>query len=406
MNLPTRAWLWSAAWIWPAAAIAQVAAVEYEIELTSPTKLFTAERCWAHPRAGAIPPGVAQNPGPSPIVVMTLQPILLAGSDLFYELHDMRTDDLGRTWTAPRPLDLFKRQPVGPDRELTVCDFTPRWHAASGRLLGTGHTALYEKNRVATIRPRHTAYAVYDAPTRAWSAWKTLEMPDDPRFANAGAGSTQRLDLPDGRILLPIYFKPLDAKQYASTIVRCAFDGSSLRYLEHGDELTVPIDRGLYEPSLTRFQGRFYLTLRNDRAGYVALSDDGLRFSTPRPWTWDDGADLGNYNTQQHWVTHTDGLFLVYTRRGADNDHIMRHRAPLFIAQVDPGSLRVIRSTEKILMPQRGARLGNFAVVEVSDQETWVTDAEWMQPAGCEKLGSDGSVWVSKIRWKKPNTHR
>jgi hypothetical protein len=42
-------------------------------------------------------------------------------------------------------------------------------------------------------------------------------------------------------------------------------------------------------------------------------------------------------------------------------------------------------------------------VTEVSPHETWVTDAEWMQPKGVEKHGSDGSVWVSKIRWSTPN---
>jgi hypothetical protein len=31
----------------------------------------------------------------------------------------------------------------------------------------------------------------------------------------------------------------------------------------------------------------------------------------------DDGAELGSYNTQQHWLSHGDGLFLMYTRRGA-----------------------------------------------------------------------------------------
>ena len=68
----------------------------------------------------------------------------------------------------------------------------------------------------------------------------------------------------------------------------------------------------------------------------MSVSDDGLQFAEPKPWTFDDGAELGSYNTQQHWLAHSDGLFLVYTRRGANNDHIVRHRAPLFMAQVDP----------------------------------------------------------------------
>lgn len=30
---------------------------------------------------------------------------------------------------------------------------------------------------------------------------------------------------------------------------------------------------------------------------------DGLHFDDLRRWTFDDGADLGVYNRQQHWVT-------------------------------------------------------------------------------------------------------
>jgi hypothetical protein len=38
-------------------------------------------------------------------------------------------------------------------------------------------------------------------------------------------------------------------------------------------------------------------------------------------------------------------------------------------------------------------------VVDVSAGETWVTVAEWMQPVGCEKYGSDNSVYAARIRW-------
>jgi len=93
----------------------------------------------------------------------------------------------------------------------------------------------------------------------------------------------------------------------------------------------------------------------------------------------------------------------VYTRRGANNDHVFRHRAPLFIAQVDPQGLCVIRATERVLVPEKGARLGNFGVTEVSPDETWVTAAEWMQPRGVEKRGSDNRVWIAKIQWNRPN---
>jgi hypothetical protein len=100
---------------------------------------------------------------------------------------------------------------------------------------------------------------------------------------------------------------------------------------------------------------------------------------------------------------HSEGLYLVYTRRGADNDHVFRHRAPLFMARVDPERLTVLRSTERVLVPQRGAALGNFGVTIVSPDETWVVVTEVMHPATAVKHGSDNSVYVVKLHWNQAN---
>lgn len=381
---------------------------------------FDGQSCWVHARAGAIPPS-SDDAGGAPLVVMTMQKLLLSGSDIFFGLNQTRSDDLGQSWTAPRPLEGFQRQtfdpasnafPTGSERrrdllqpgdETTVCDFVPQWHTATQKLLGIGHTVWYRGGHVTRIRPRAVAYATLGRGQQEWSQWRTLRLPERPEFGNAGAGCAQRVDLPDGQVLLPIYFKEPAATQCSVTVLRCTFDGSTLRYVEHGNYLTVDNQRGLVEPSLTRFQDRYFLTLRNDEHGYVAASDDGLHFDEPVRWTFDDGEDLGNYNTQQHWVTHSDGLYLVYTRRGADNDHVFRHRAPLFIAQVDPQRLCVLRATEQVLVPERGARLGNFGVVDVTPDETWVTVSEWMQPEGVEAHGSDNSVFIARLKWSRQN---
>jgi hypothetical protein len=369
--------------------------VDYEISVDTISTGFDKKTCWVHPRAGVIP-------GETPKVVMTTQKLLLSGSDIFYALNEFRTDDLGKTWSGPTEHENLGRIPYGDGGTAVVCDFTPMWHAKTGKLLGTGHTAMYNKDNklIHTNRARTTAYAVYNPEARNWTTWRNMEMPDEPYFFNVGAGCTQRVDLPNGDILLPVYCKTKDAKQYSSTVLRCRFDGDTLTYVEHGSMHTIPVVRGFPEPSLASYKGRYYLTLRNDVAGHVTSGGDGLNFDEAKPWTFDDGEELGSYNTQQHWVTHPDGLFLVYTRRGADNDHVFRHRAPLFIAQVDPEKLHVIRSTERILVKERGARLGNFAVTKVSDEETWVTVAEWMQPVGCEKYGSDNAIYAARIRWK------
>jgi len=374
----------------------------YEIDLRALRSGYDGETCWVHARGGAIPGGGRDG---RPAVIVTMQKLLLSGSDVFYTINDLRSDDLGESWVGPTPHEALARWPEEGGIEAAVCDFTPKWHAASGTLLGTGHTVRYAGDAGPLhVRRREVAYATCDAAARSWSAPRFLELPDEPCFRNAGAGSGQRCDLEDGTVLLPIYFRPtIDEAMYRVTVLRCSFDGSELRYLGRGNELSAPDPRGMCEPSLTHCGGRFFLTLRNDVRGYVAASDNGLQFGAPVPWRFDDGSVLGNYNTQQHWLRHSEALHLVYTRRGADNDHVFRHRAPLFVAEVDPERLCVVRASECIAVPERGARLGNFGVCEVSAQESWITAAEWMQPAGCEAYGSDNTIWCARVRWERPH---
>ncbi len=374
--------------------------LEYSIQLEVAGKGFDKETCWVHARAGIIP----GNNGRAPEVVMTMQKLLLSGSDVFYALNELRSENLGAEWVGPVEHATLGRRDEPDGIEVCICDVTPKWHAATGKLLGTGQSVRYQDNHVMEVRRREVAYSVYDQENRTWSLWDTLALPADrEEFQNAGAGSGQRYDFPNGELLIAIYFKKPEQTQFATTVLRCRFDGEKLSYVEHGSEHTVPIKRGLYEPSITKFGDRFFLTLRNDLAGYVTSGSDGLHFEEPIIWKFDDGEALGNYNTQQHWVTHSDGLFLVYTRRGADNDHVFRHRAPLFIAQVDPERLCVLRETERVLVPEQGARLGNFGVVDINPDETWVTVTEWMQPQGVEEYGSDNRIYVARILWSSPN---
>ncbi len=388
----------------PTRASGDDAALSYELTRQTPARLFDGKRSWVHARGGIVP---GAGDGNRPAVVITMNTMHLAGTDVFKSMWDIRTDDLGETWSEPREVaNMAPRRERfdGKKRPVAASDFWPRWHAATGELLGTGHTVVYTPDwTVTSPRPRSTVYSVYDAANRVWRPWKRLAMPDAEKFHNAGAGCTQRYDLRDGTILLPIYFYP-PGENSRVAVLRCRFDGETLRYESHGEELSVDDGtRGLHEPSLTRFGGTFFMTIRNDKRGYVTRSDDGLHFEPIRPWRFDDGEPLGNYNTQQHWVRHSDRLHLVYTRRGADNDHVFRHRAPLFLAEVDPEKLRVIRESERVLVPERGARLGNFGVTEVSPEETWVTVAELMQPRGVARHGSDGSLWVARLRWSRPN---
>jgi hypothetical protein len=405
--------------------------MNYRIDLLAASRGYDRQTCWTQARVGVIPATVA---GHNPTVVMTMQKLRLNGSDDYEAIHSLHSTDLGQSWSTPVAQDAFARERLqGDDGEFyerAVADFSPKWHASTGKLLGTGHTAYYAGGGLMKDRPRETPYSVYDPQTEQWGRWKALAMPDKEKFFNSGAGCTQRVDLENGEILLPIYFKIGNPYQLATTVVRCGFDGETLEYIEHGTELTTAVPRGFGEPSLARHQGRFFLTLRNDEAGFVAMSDDGLHYEEPQLWRFDDGEELGNYNTQQHWVTHRDDLFLVYSRRGLNNDHVFRHRAPLVMAQVDPERLCVLRETERVVIPERGARLGNFGITQISADEAWVTETEWMQNSGiwaetmlqklreklpeeeverlaatphlcaaCEQFGSDNTVWTARLLW-------
>jgi len=363
------------------------AALDYELKLE--VMLPKAKRGgWFQPRPAAIPqPG---KPG-IPSVVMTVQKAL--GSDFFTGLSVMRTDDMGKTWTKPETKDALGWHDAEKGMKVGVCDFTLGWHAPTGKLLGIGHTARYTKRGFAGFgHRRDTVYSAYDPKTGEWSPWAVFKFPETPNdkyFFNGVHG--QWLVEADGTVLVPVYFvPPKKGFLLVGMVMRCKFDGSKLTYVEHGKELVHKVKRGLYEKSITFYKGRYYMTMRNDRKGYVAVSDDGLNFGPIKAWTFDDGSDLGSYNTQQKWVTHSDGLFLVYTRRGANNDHIIRHRAPLFIAQVDTDKLCVVRSTERIAVPERGKALGNFDATAINERETWITVA-------------GGEAFLARIIWSKPN---
>ena len=277
---------------------------------------------------------------------------------------------------------------------------------ADGKLLAIGCQVRYSPKGEQlddVTRAHQTVYAVFDPKTDRWSPWQVLELPPDEQFNFARNACSQWLVQPDGQLLVPLYIGRNSREPFSTTVAECRFDGTRLTYVRHGSVLKLNLARGLYEPSLIAFRGRYFLTLRNDERGYVSVSDDGLQFAEPKPWLFDDGTELGSYNTQQHWLAHSDGLFLVYTRRGANNDHIVRHRAPLFMAQVDPATLQVIRRTEKVVVPERGAELGNFGAAAINESESWITVSEGMFMKDSRERGAEGATFVARVIWAKPN---
>ncbi|MDA7905180.1 glycoside hydrolase [Rhodopirellula sp.] len=345
----------------------------------------------------------AYIPGRKPMWLTTMSETGKGVSHDFHDIYQSISHDHGQTWSAAKQIPSLQRQQKKNGYQVAAGDLWPTWHAATESILATGKTFNFRDGEKEEYLRERVSYAVMKR-GQSWEPLQFLVLPDRDHAGNpiiaANAGCTQRYDLPNGDILLPIrYQRTPKVRNYTSTIARCSFDGQKLRYQQHGSELNIPTGRGLYEPSLTEFAGKYYLTLRADDSAFVTSSNDGLHFGTIKEWDFDDGTPLGSYNTQQHWVTIGGALFLVYTRRGADNDHIMRHRAPLFIGQVNPETRQVMRDTERVLIQENGATLGNSGVCRISETESWVTCGEGLLRLGKRK-GQNNKVIVVKITTK------
>ncbi|MFN0196012.1 MAG: GDSL-type esterase/lipase family protein [Planctomycetaceae bacterium] len=377
--------------------------VGFKVQLDTVHKELSPDYCWFHPRVTAIP-GAGQDGQPS--ILLTLQKHLRV-SDHYSGLYYMISDDGGKTWTKPVLPPELDWQKESEDVTIAVCDVTPGWHPHTQKAVAIGVKLRYGKNGEHLYdkpRSHECAYAIFDPKTKVWSNWKFVETPlTDEQFYLLVPGCVQWIVRPDGTLLIPVYTKGSTGEIYSTTIMHCSFDGETMKYLGNGDTIALNDGRGVYEPSMVFYNGLYYLTLRNDSRGYVTTSQDGLHFEPIKAWTFDDGQPLGSYNTQQHWLTHSDGLFLSYTRTGYNNDHIPRHRAPIFLAQVNPETLQVIRETEQVVIPEKGVMLGNFGATAISPDESWVTDAEYILSATPDPKGADGSVFASRVIWSKPN---
>ncbi len=350
----------------------------------------------------AFVPTFFEGKGARPVWITTMSETGRQGVHNFHDIYQSLSRDGGKSWSVPQVISSLKRERQKDGYEVCAGDLWPTYHADSKKVIATGKTFNFEGGTKENRRREKVSYAVMNPRDGSWGELRFLDLPAKDHSGNiimaANAGNTQRVDLPGGDILLPVrYMADPDKFNYTSIVVRCRFDGEILSYLKHGSELNIPQGRGLYEPSLIHHDGWYYLTLRADHSGYVTRSRDGLVFEKVREWTFDDGSLLGSYNTQQHWVRVGGGLFLVYTRRGADNDHVFRHRAPLFIGQVDPGRLCVIRSTERVLLPEDGATLGNSGVCHISETESWITCGEGLLRLG-KRRNEVNKVHVVRVR--------
>ena len=373
------------------------------IKSIEPEVLFngrTGNDRWFHPRACVVPGETGNS------VLMTMQSI--SGSDVFGPVHWTISEDEGQTWSDPQLIPGLGRQEFNEDLEVGVCDVTPQFHPQTNTTIAMGHNVYYRNNVLA--RPQLSRWPVYTIRNAAgeWSMPRKLDW-DDPRGAfiytcNCG----QRLVLDNGDLLIAITYGPTEKSARSISTIRCTFDGEEINAVETGNALHNDVKRGLLEPSLTRYRDKYYVTIRaEDERGYVAASDDGLQWESQQAWCWEDGEPLTMSTTQQHWLEHSDALYLVYTRRDDTNAKVIRYRAPIYMAEVNTDTLRLKRETEVVVLPLSGdpkndprgvALMGNFNTTNLNPQESWVTVGEH-RPAG----GYRGDTLLARINWSKPN---
>lgn len=342
--------------------------------------------------------------------ILTYGMLLLSGSDVFFGTYVTKSTDGGDTWCEPKKVESIKDEYVGDVRVSYAAGIryackTNRWYA-----IGVS-TAYRGDNRPLDSRYngkpfRLPYYYNVNPESLEFGPRQLIELPVEYDVAMPfGAFEDD-----DGTVIISFYYREPTAVLKPGawtrpTKVVCAryqFGKDGLEFTEIGEPITCEeLKRGIGEPSIVKAGGKYWMTIRSDERGMLAESTDGLSYGPLKTWCWEDGTPIGNRNTQQHWLVLSDGIYLTYTREGATNDHVFRNRAPVFIAKFDQERMCLIRSTEIPLVPEYGARLGNFSTISDGTGRAWLMTAEWMQPAGCEKYGSDNALW--SIRFTQMN---
>jgi len=360
---------------------------------------------WFHPRACMVEERTEAGERDR-YALMTLQSI--TGSDVFGHVHWSVSRDGGKNWSRPEPIPGLGRRDLKGEMQVGVCDVVPTYHRPTGTVLAIGHNVFYRRGVLARPQPpRWPVYVVRDSGGR-WTEPRKLDW-DDPRGSQIySCNCSQRVHLPGGKLLIPLTFGPQGRRHRSVTSTLCRFDGKRVAIEKVGNELVNRKGRGLLEPSLVAWRDEFFVTIRaEDGRGYWSRSGDGLKWEEQRAWTWEDGTPLVMSTTQQHWLPHSAGLFLVYTRKSKQNVNVFRWRAPIYMARFDPARGCLLRETERVVLPLVGdgindpkhvARMGNFHITSAAPDESWVTVGETLPHDHWQ-----GNLLLARIRWSQPN---
>ena len=331
----------------------------------------------------------------------------ISGCDVFKENYIAKSIDGGKTFAEPIKLSEIERMVDGVKEIFFVS--TILYNKDYDKWIAIGALMYYE-NEIDHVRHKGVGISkpvtvLFDPEKQVWcSEPEPIELPFE---CISALPHSQPIEYENNQYHLG-YYANTEEKLFCSALTAIyEFDGKRFILLKSGQLLEGLNSRGFMEPSLAKLNDKYYITLRTDEDAMLATSDDGLVFNKPKLWTWDDGSLIGSQNTMQRWIRYKDALYLAYTRKTPHNNHIFRNRAPMFMARFDEEKECLIRDSEVIIVPEMGARLGNFNVTDVSENEFWLVTAEWMQTVppnnynwkNCVKYGADNRIWRAKIKF-------
>ncbi len=341
---------------------------------------------WFHPKATMIN---------RDMLLMTVQGI--EGHDYYTPLCESFSADLGVNWSAPLPIAGMGFREIEHGIIEVIGDVVPEYHKTTQTVLAVGHNGYYRNGKLFDTlgldrdeakrlgMQRFPIYAIRDV-NGCWSITRRkLEVPELSDASCYGCGCSQRVILPDGKIIIPSVIGYWNRRDMMVTSLLCDFNGKDLTFLKLGNILENSVERGLLEPSIIEFHGKYYMTIRaEDERGYASVSDDGLNWGKIKNWQWEDGTPLFMSTTQQHWLKLGGELYLIYTRKSHLNTELFRWRAPLFIAKFDPVKFCLKKCSEQIVLPMHGnsalpktiGLTGNFHPLSISDTEAVVIAGE------------------------------
>lgn len=352
-------------------------------------------RCWANPVA--LPYGNE--------VLVLAQKLTLKAIDCFSDVSLFRSTDSGNSWSNASLFPHLADTVLPDGKRIAYLVSAMRLMDDNTILVLATRHCYNADNTLDKETPRCVVYFYFDPEKASCTELRKLELPA-PQDAHTLAVNTQ-FNFQNRKCLLPYSIWQNRTRRFSAGIaeIRREPDGT-LTVIDSAVPLTTDDARGFLEPSLCLFDGKYYLTLRNDLSGYITCSSDWKNFPTPEKLNWSNGEWLGNCNTMTRLITIGNKLYLVYTRCGLNNDHVFRNRAPLLTAEVDTRTNSVKPETEQIVVPEYGARLGNFTAVTSGVNNAYISVAEWMQTLEpdwhecwkCEQYGADNRIWYIELK--------